>query len=121
MTINNPEKFCASLWDWACLDGCFGVTRIKPSDIDGIIERNGKFLVIETKLPGVEIPTGQDILLKALAAKEDFMVLCVWGYPGQPEKLVFWINGSPLIIDPSTLANLRFIVSAWFQYADLAK
>ena len=31
MTINDPEAFCAGLWDWAILDGCFGDTAIMPS------------------------------------------------------------------------------------------
>ena len=53
MTINDPVKFCAGLWDWGILNGCFGDTLIKPTDIDGFVERNGKFLFFETKSPPI--------------------------------------------------------------------
>lgn len=67
MTINNPEMFAQSVWDWGFLDICFGSTGIKVSDLDGIVERYGRFLVIETKLQiGTIIPEGQRITLEAL-------------------------------------------------------
>jgi hypothetical protein len=118
MTINNPEAFCASLWDWGCLDGCFGETRIKPTDLDGLIERHGKFLAIETKLPGVSIPQGQDIILRALAGTGYFTVLVVWGKPGVPERASLWHAGNTHEYDTCNLARLRDIVSRWFRWAD---
>lgn len=38
-----------------------------PSNIDGIIERNGSFMVLEWKRPKEKISKGQERLLKALA------------------------------------------------------
>ncbi len=40
MTIRSKEVFLQGLWDWAVLDGCFGNTRIRPTDVDGLIERH---------------------------------------------------------------------------------
>jgi hypothetical protein len=37
-----------------------------PSNIDGIVERNGKFLVMEWKRPNEKVSIGQQILLKEL-------------------------------------------------------
>jgi hypothetical protein len=41
MTINKLDAYVAGLWDWVCLDGCFGDTKIRPTDIDGLVERRG--------------------------------------------------------------------------------
>jgi hypothetical protein len=59
LTIHNQALYEDGQWDWAILNGCFGKTKIAPTDIDGSIERNGKYLFIETKHPGASIPLGQ--------------------------------------------------------------
>ena len=83
MTINNPHLYIAGVWDWAILDGCFGQTRIRPTDVDGLVERNGKCLFIETKAPGVAIPYGQRLMHKALL-EVGFAVMIVWGETNAP-------------------------------------
>jgi hypothetical protein len=50
-----------------------------PSNIDGVYERRGRFLVLEFKRPGEQFGIGQEILLKALAAVETFQVWIVTG------------------------------------------
>ena len=54
--INNTEYFNQNLpagfdgqFDWDFLIPAFGNNGIKPSDIDCLIERNGRFLLFETK------------------------------------------------------------------------
>jgi len=118
MTINNPNAFRASLWDWACLDGCFGVTRIKPTDIDGFVERNGKFLVLETKLPNVHLTEGQKITFEALLRTGNFSILFIWGHPGHPERGELWHAGKQYTYDPMSIGRFREIVRRWFEYAD---
>jgi len=75
--IKNPA-LRGVLWNWKpvadALPGRCGV-----SDIDGVIERRGHFMVLETKRPGEKIPTGQLIMLKALAALPKFHVLVITG------------------------------------------
>ena len=114
MTIENREEYINNLWDWACLDGCFGQTKIRPTDIDGFVERNGHFLAIETKAPTATIPKGQHITLDRLARLKEFTVLVVWGAPGLPERIQQW--GFPP--RPADLAEFRRTVAAWYHYAD---
>ena len=48
---------------------------IMPSDIDGIIEANGQFLVMETKHASEGMDYGQERTLRQLARLEGFTVL----------------------------------------------
>jgi len=50
-----------------------------PSNLDGIAERNGRFLVFEWKRPNEKISTGQKILLQALSATPKFTVIIING------------------------------------------
>lgn len=48
------------VFDWDFLIEAFAPTRIQPTDVDFIVERNGYFLVFETKhADNIEVPTGQ--------------------------------------------------------------
>jgi hypothetical protein len=50
-----------------------------PSNVDGIAERNGQFLILEWKRPQEKVSDGQRIMLQALAAKPSFMVVIIYG------------------------------------------
>lgn len=52
--------------DFHGLKGLFPLASILPSDIDFIVERNGRFLIGEIKLQGTPIPAGQQILFDNL-------------------------------------------------------
>jgi hypothetical protein len=119
VTINSPERFVASLWDWGFLDECFKGTRIRLSDIDGIVERNGQFLVIETKGAGVSIPTGQDILLSRLP-RSCFTILYLWGDANRPEYMRVWWAGeaSPGPYCMAFEMDVRDVVARWFEWAN---
>lgn len=118
MTINDPASYVAGLWDWAVLDGCFGQTRIRPTDIDGEVERNGWFLRLETKAPGAGIPEGQMRTFRQLIAIGRFTILVVWGRKGKPEKLRIMRPGQDDVMEPATLEDLRHEVAKWFRAAD---
>ena len=118
MTIENDEAYLASLWDWSCLDGCFGESKIKPSDVDGRVERNGKILEIECKLPGVEVPLGQEIMIETLVQVYGFTELIVWGHPGRPEKIELRTPHITKVYENTSLDQLRGIVSQWYEWAD---
>lgn len=122
LTIRNPELFVAGLWDWQCLDDCLP-GKMKVSDIDGAIERNGQFLFIETKGPNVPIPMGQEIFYKNLHKKKDFTILYVWGTPGQVEELeMFYPDGKMRTRKkPADLEDLKRIIRWWFGMADSKK
>lgn len=118
MTIENPDAYLASLWDWACLDGCFGESKIKPSDVDGRVERNGKILEIETKLPGVTVPMGQEIMIETLVQVYGFTEIIVWGHPGRPEKIELRTPHTTRVYENTSLDKLREIVNKWYEWAD---
>ena len=115
MTIRSFKNLEANTWDWAVFSGCFGSSKMSVSDLDGIIERRGNFLVIETKLPGVPISMGQSILFSHLSEVPGFTVIVVWGNPGKAEKMMRWPDGGKIDI---TTEQLRDEVSKWYQYAN---
>ncbi len=114
MSIYNKDAYFASLWDWKILKGCFGNTLIEPTDVDGLIERNGKFLLLETKLPGVKINKGQEIMFDNLIKINGFTILVIWGHPGCPEQLQFWRRK----IYKADIKLLRTMITRWFQFAN---
>lgn len=124
MTIHDPDAYMRGIWDWAILDGCFGTTRIKPTDLDGIVERNGNFLVLETKSPGASIPDGQKLMFKAFVKQGKFsknlnVIIVIWGENGNPEKLRVYSEKHPDGKDENGDINiLRRYVSVWFDRAN---
>lgn len=63
-------------WDW--MMGAFP-RSIRPTDIDGMVEVNGRFLFIEQKRAGAQIPHGQSLALKRLTAASPLVtVLILW-------------------------------------------
>ena len=73
-------------WDWRPLYGSFS-DRVRPSDLDFIVERGGRFLVFETKGPTADVPHGQRRLLEALARIPNFTVATLWGDPDYVERI----------------------------------
>jgi len=118
MTINDPERFCNSLWDWGCLNGCFGLSKIKVTDADGEVERNGYFLRLETKDDGVDIPLGQNILFKSLVNTGYFTVMIVWGKPQDPHTIELRTRRDTLTYQNTSLDKMREIIGAWYRWAD---
>lgn len=119
MTIRNLDKYVASLWDWGFLNGCFGDTRIKVSDLDGIVERNGEFLVLEAKSPGVSIPKGQQIMFERMVQSGKHTVFVLWGTPSTPERVRVYSAKSPNGVElDATVDMIRHFVSAWFNRAN---
>lgn len=114
MTIKNLEVFVENLWDWGFLDGCFGGTRIRVTDIDGLVERNGHFLLIEAKSPGKDVPTGQRILFDRLVQDKRWHVLIVWGEANKPEEMQVWGRRKTRADE----ATVQRAVRRWFEYAE---
>lgn len=118
MTINNPEMFVASLWDWGFLNSCFGDTGIRVSDIDGVVERNGNVLFLETKLPGARMTRGQDRLFSSFQ-RDGNTVFVIHGNPGRPVQLEIRRRDlSSEMVVCGDLADLNRYVSYWFRWAD---
>lgn len=108
------------LWDWAVLDGCFGTTRIAPTDVDGLIERNGCFLFLEAKPDGGNLAQGQSITLLQLSRQPRTVVLVFYGDPRA--KTIsriskFW-DGQVAEQPGASIETLRRLVSNWYKWAD---
>jgi len=114
MTIKNLKTYVENLWDWEFLDECFGGTRIRVTDLDGLVERKGRFLYIEAKSPGKEVPVGQKILFDHLIANPQNTVLVIWGAPSEPEQAQFWGRKA----FPADKEKVKALVSRWYQYAE---
>jgi hypothetical protein len=115
MTINNPDLY-NDAWDWGILKGCFGEV-IEPTDVDGSVERHGRYLWIETKRPGVSIPQGQRIYLKGLAKRGD-TVLIIWGNKNYPVSMAIWWMNTEIKIDDANIDILRDWCNRWYQWAN---
>ena len=111
--LRDRNKYRDAAWDWSILEGCFG-GRIRPSDIDGIVERNGKFLVLEAKPPGYVFRGGQSILFKRLAQQSNFTVLVLWGEVNQPTAMQVWGEKQ----QACSLTDVRAFCQGWFDWAD---
>ena len=114
MTIRNKDNYMACLWDWGFLDACFGGTRIRITDVDGLVERRGHFLLIEAKSSGAPIPKGQAILFDALVKNTKWHVLVVWGATNKPEEAQFW--GSKKF--KANEAKVQEVVRRWYSMAN---
>jgi hypothetical protein len=120
VTIHNAHGYLKGVWDWSILDGCYtgncGIT-----DIDGLTERKGRFLVLETKAPGVPLPLGQHYTFEAMRRLGAFTVLVVWGETDRPQEIQFYTKHGVTDVLPCTLAALRAVVSEWFEQVNTGK
>jgi hypothetical protein len=117
VTIRDIDKFVDSLQDWAILDGCFGQTRIRPSDIDGFVERRGSCLFLEGKGHGVPLPKGQAIAFSTLA-KQGNTVIVFWGKDRDISRMQVITKFDPGTAEPSSIEELRSAVKAWYEKAN---
>ena len=118
MTIKDPVAFAAGFWNWAILDGCFGETKIMPTDLEGFVERKGKFLILETKAPGVRLRLGQKITFQRLVDTGYFVVLVIWGQTNKPKEIMTMTTKGETLHQDADVNLLRNFVSRWFEWAD---
>ena len=118
MTINNSQAYMENVWDWGILNGCFGDTKIAVSDLDGIVERHGYFLVLESKSIGAQVTGGQQHLFNAMLRNGAFSILVVWGPRNTPHFIQRQTAREISPVEPCDLAGLRVIVTRWYRWAD---
>lgn len=113
----------AELWDWTPFNSCFGDSGIRISDIDGIVERNGLFLMLDGKRIGRrgerDISDGQRRLYLRFAEKGGHVLV----FHGQPPRTVEWLRqwlpGGEFVRErPCSLDGLRGIVADWYIWAN---
>lgn len=121
MTIQNADSYMEGIWDWGILNGCFGASRIEPTDIDGFVERKGRFLVLETKGIGKDIPKGQMIAFESLRNTGLFTIFIIWGDRNAPAEMqIFAANGISYTF-PANIHELQRAVKLWYAKADEGK
>ncbi|MFW9991931.1 MAG: hypothetical protein ACFFD4_07705 [Candidatus Odinarchaeota archaeon] len=79
-------------------------------DLDGIIERNGKFLVIEAKGSYKEVGGGQAKMFDAMVQTGYFTVIVVRGPTNKPREMRTW----PSYWIPCNMKIFREAVMKWF-------
>lgn len=115
MSINNLPEYVKNLADWGLIEDCFR-GKVSPTDIDGLVERNGHFLLLEGKSRGVKIKVGQEILLREWAAKPHCTAIVFWGPLSDPNRLR-WMHGHDVIEVDGDLARLRAWLRRWDHYS----
>jgi hypothetical protein len=115
MTIRDPIKFMEGFWDWGFLDNSLP-GKIKVSDIDGIVEINGKFLILETKNYGAAIPIGQKIMYEKLWKTGLFTIVYLWGEKSFVEEMqVLYPGGKNSPKKSATNDDFKKVVEWWVK------
>ena len=124
-----------NMWDWNILKGCFtsklsGESNISPTDIDGIVERKGHFLVLEGKSINGNLTRGQERTLNELIKLKKFTTIVFWGYPKENkiEKMKVFFESNHMYelstwkekeTKKATHNDLRKVVNFWYNYVDI--
>lgn len=104
--------YLANLPVWDEYIECFP-RGIRPTDIDGMVEVDGRFLFMEEKGQGVPLPEGQRVALLRLAKFHDVTVVIFRpGRKSELEALIF--DGSePRGFQPYTRDQFKAWLSDW--------
>ena len=107
--------------DLTLLDECFP-GRIAMTDVDGLVEINGRFLFLEWKRQG-EVPAGQRIMFERLTRHPGFTVLVILGDPASmaAERYDVFQGGRRRGWRDCDLPELKRHVRAWAQRASAAR
>ncbi len=119
--IRDLGKYAATVWDWSFLNGCFGSTKIRVSDGDGMVERNSHLLLFEAKLPNNPIPEGQRRMFCSLQATGLVTTFVIWGQPNKPAALQCFYPYPGYTTEKVWLTGedeLKGWVEKWFSYAN---
>lgn len=115
--LRDVLRHAQSKWSWAWLVPAFGDSRISPTDVDGFVERNGQFLVLECKPVLEAMPQGQRLALTALARIPVFTVLILIGNPpDDPRELITLPNWD--VREPVTQEQMIETVRRWYEWAN---
>ena len=95
--------------------------KITPCDIDGIVERKGKFLVLEWKREGEKMSEGLRRTLQALASAHNFQVWVVRGDTDNGLRIGRFYSvpsfGKPRLLGEG-VDEFIHVYRMWYEYAD---
>jgi hypothetical protein len=107
-------NYASQMWDWEPYNDCFK-GKIRMGDNDGMVERKGYFLVVETKQPNTEINFGQRLMYEALAKHPNFTVIYLWGELNKPTELQYVGKSEKHTVD---IEGVKKHFSDWFNRVD---
>lgn len=110
--IVSLANYVRAVFPFDIFNDCFG-GKIRLTDVDGEVERNGRFLRLEIKSPGKDIPIGQQILFRQLIDTGIYDIFVLWGNSGTQVKEITLDGVSVLVIKPGnpSITNLR-----WYRH-----
>lgn len=91
-----------------------------PSDIDGVIERNGVFLFLEWKQFLEDMQAGQEKMLMKLANKPDVFVVKIIGHTTYETPIIeefSLIKNNRWVTQGNTLDEFYEFYRRWLNYA----
>jgi hypothetical protein len=112
--IRSMESLQDNMWDWSMLGGCF-TGRVRPGDVDGVVEGGGRFLVLEGKKAGAELGRGQFLTLQRMSLIPEFTVVVFWGEPQLNHVTSMATMPSMRVIDAG-VDDLRRFVARWWDW-----
>lgn len=98
--------------------------KFLPSNVDGIAERNGKFLVMEWKRPNEKISKGQEFLLKALAKTPNFVVIIIIGDTDNGMNIERFYYLQPIgknVLIGTSMQEFKDYYTFWYEWANNGK
>lgn len=121
--IRNMDAYSNSFWDWSFLNGAFGGSSIKVSDVDGMVERGGNFLMIEGKKGGLLSP-GQKIMYRSWVNRGNAFLL-LSGMDHDDKNMVIYAAGGPWpqkgAMFQGKQDTVRQLCGDWYQWANAHK
>lgn len=112
--LRDRDNYRDGAWDWEFLNSCFN-WGIRPTDIDGFVERNGYCLYFEAKRASEALKGGQKRALAHLARQPKNTVLVIYGDPNKPVAMEHLGYGEKVA---ATEADIIEFVSAWYAMAE---
>ena len=110
---------CPRLEEFAeCFPG-----KISFSDVDGWVEINGKFLVLEWKSAGGKLREAQRIAFKEVTKSRNWSVFVVHGNPRlmTVDNIQIFRNGKSLPLEYCDLETLKLRFKKWAKWAKEAR
>jgi hypothetical protein len=94
--------------------------KFVPSDIDGVIERNGVFLFLEWKQFLEDMQEGQEKMLMALAKKPDVFVVKIIGHTTHETPVIeefSLLKNNQWVSQGTTITQFYEFYKRWLTYA----
>ena len=115
--ISSYEYFKRNAIDFTLFNDCLPA-RLGFTDIDGIMERRGSFLVLEKKFDASRPGLGQLIMFRQLVKLEKFTVCIFGGTEFDVQYMYLLTRAKEKYISEPSLDKLKKLIRDWLVYAE---